>query len=199
MLLIYLTRNVALNSFRFELFSFVQNKSHVDPKTFFLMGWTWVAGTTWNYFGVLQDCCRAVLDWETQTSVFRDGNPGWLPVIFWVLETAKEQFYRTVVLTMENISNNVFFAICKSHWSRTNGPMPLCERRFTLQLNLTEPERIHAQSNLFGFGIKLLFSYCCSLTLLFPVRVFPMVLCRLKPEDSYCRTTWPMKLVYPRL
>ena len=48
----YLTKNVALNIFLFLLFRLCQ-RSACGPKKilFFAMGWTWVAGSTWDLFG----------------------------------------------------------------------------------------------------------------------------------------------------
>ena len=96
------------NIFSFGLFIFVPEKPQVDPKNVvFEMGWTWVAGSTWDFSEAKDNChkswklqChvtfrypkkyhfkifgRAVLWWANQNFLFRDNNPEKSSVTFFL-------------------------------------------------------------------------------------------------------------------
>ena len=118
-------------------------------------GWTGIAGSTWDFSGLETDSPKqkflsatflvrytkkytlkingpAVLDWQTQTSLFRDVNPRWLHVTV-VSFSERLKPNSAVMRTTENMKEVICFAVWENHPSSTSGITPPWKHRVALE------------------------------------------------------------------
>ena len=146
----YFTKNITLKSCCFWLFSLLPEKPHADPKNFlFGMGWTWVAGSTLNFSDAKHNSQKPRNSNATfflrypkniilKFSVKPFWMDGWPKSPFFVIKIVKNSHVTLIVVpqqhnvssniivTIENMKNDVPSAVCKKYPSPTSGTTPLC-------------------------------------------------------------------------